>query len=234
MLRLGAPYTADPQLWQPLTRCGDSSAGKSQNSVPSRFDGWEVFPKPIRVLPPRTTDVSRVKRYRPGLSSWAFDHLVIVPGHGIWTGAYPENAEIEGSVATCFIPEGTPASVHFMRTHIPKVLELSSSSAGVPLANEADEREAAAGEVTPLRPLFRIISSLDFRSVVQRIYSVLWGPVRLSRTPREKKRAERNFHMRTHTWLSCWPVGAPEMDELLEWCPKDGKRDIRWDTSLGK
>ncbi|KAI0288618.1 hypothetical protein BC826DRAFT_1036623 [Russula brevipes] len=51
------------------------------------------------------------------------DHVVIVPGHGIWTGAHPEDAKVEASkirgYSTCFIPEGTPASIHFPRTHIP-------------------------------------------------------------------------------------------------------------------
>ena len=34
-----------------------------------------------------------------------------------------------------------------------------------------------------------------------------------------RKRARRNFHMRTHGYH----VGAPEMRDLLEWCPKDGQ-----------
>jgi len=36
--------------------------------------------------------------------------------------------------------------------------------------------------------------------------------------PLSQKRAGRNFHMRTHGYH----VGAPELRELLEWCPKDG------------
>jgi hypothetical protein len=41
-------------------------------------------------------------------------HLVIVPGHGIWTGAQPEDAEVEDS--SRFTPEGMLASVR-VRAH---------------------------------------------------------------------------------------------------------------------
>jgi hypothetical protein len=69
--------------------------------------------------------------------------------------------------------------------------------------------------------VFCITSSLDFPSVVQRIYSVLWEPVWLSRhAPLVKKHAERSFHMRSceptvimlarQKWASCWS-GAQRM-----------------------
>jgi len=43
--------------------------------------------------------------------------------------------------------------------------------------------------------------------------------VRLSRTAREETRGTELSHANTHGYH----VGAPEMGELLEWCPKDGK-----------
>ncbi|KAH9022848.1 hypothetical protein EDB85DRAFT_1993934 [Lactarius pseudohatsudake] len=36
--------------------------------------------------------------------------------------------------------------------------------------------------------------------------------------PLVQKHAGRNFHAKAHGYH----VGAPEMRELLEWCPKDG------------
>ncbi|KAH9954912.1 hypothetical protein BGW80DRAFT_1397374 [Lactifluus volemus] len=71
---------------------------------------------------------------------------------------------------------------------------------GVPLRSEADEREAAAGELANAFTPY----STD-----------LYG----CHAPLVRKRAERNFHARTHGYH----VGAPEMHELLEWCPRDGK-----------
>jgi hypothetical protein len=50
-------------------------------------------------------------------------------------------------------------------------------------------------------------------------YTPFSGDLYGCHAPLVKKRAERNFHMRTHGYH----VGAPEMGELLEWCPKDGK-----------
>ncbi|KAI0302759.1 hypothetical protein BC826DRAFT_1101604 [Russula brevipes] len=78
-------------------------------------------------------------------------------------------------------------------------LKLRFTYEGVPLANEADEREAAAGEATLLWLSFRF---------VRRIYSVLWGPVWLSRTAREETRGTELSHANTwvahRKWASCW------------------------------
>ncbi|KAH9985830.1 hypothetical protein BJV74DRAFT_846469 [Russula compacta] len=71
---------------------------------------------------------------------------------------------------------------------------------GVPLGNEADEREAAAGELA-------------------NAFTPFSGDLYGCHAPLVQKRAGRNFHMRTHGYH----VGAPEMRNLLEWCPKDGK-----------
>lgn len=70
---------------------------------------------------------------------------------------------------------------------------------GVPLGSEADEREAAAGELANA-----------FSPYSKDLYGC--------HAPLSQKRAGRNFHMRTHGYH----VGAPELCELLEWCPKDG------------
>ncbi|KAI0295861.1 hypothetical protein B0F90DRAFT_1637318 [Multifurca ochricompacta] len=70
---------------------------------------------------------------------------------------------------------------------------------GIPLHNEADEREGTAGE---LANAFNPYST------------DLYG----CHAPLVQKRAGRNFHARTHGYH----VGAPELRELLEWCPRDG------------
>ncbi|KAI0259207.1 hypothetical protein BC834DRAFT_640895 [Gloeopeniophorella convolvens] len=70
---------------------------------------------------------------------------------------------------------------------------------GVPLGSEADERESATGELVNA-----------FTPYSKDLYGC--------RAPLVQKRAGRNFHSRTHGYH----FGAPEMHELLEWCPKDG------------
>ncbi|KAI9510926.1 hypothetical protein F5148DRAFT_1010229 [Russula earlei] len=70
---------------------------------------------------------------------------------------------------------------------------------GIPLGNEADEHEAASGELANAYTPY----SVD-----------LYG----CHAPLTQKRAGRNFHMRSHGYH----VGAPELRELFEWCPKDG------------
>ena len=45
-------------------------------------------------------------------------------------------------------------------------------------------------------------------------------------TPLVQKCTERNFHMRTRGYHV--RAGAPELRELLEWCPKDGALTFPW------
>ncbi|KAH8994687.1 hypothetical protein EDB86DRAFT_3078049 [Lactarius hatsudake] len=74
------------------------------------------------------------------------DHLVIVPGHGIWTGAHPEDAENEGSWLLASYQRGRsvhPYSAHtsLMAPKSPrKIPKHSSSSAEVthPLGATSD------------------------------------------------------------------------------------------------
>ncbi|KAH9027313.1 hypothetical protein EDB85DRAFT_2148579 [Lactarius pseudohatsudake] len=55
----------------------------------------------------------------------------------------------------------------------------------------------------------------------QRVHSVFYRHVWLPRAPGpEARRTE--FHAKAHGYH----VGAPEMRELLEWCPKDGTRIV--------
>ena len=89
---------------------------------------------------------------------------------------------------------------------------------GVPLGSEADEREASAGEVcfsnfqTFYAPYLSTVHQLAnaFSPYSRDLYGC--------HAPLSQKRAGRNFHMRTHGYH----IGAPELRELLEWCPKDG------------
>ncbi|KAF8256908.1 hypothetical protein EI94DRAFT_1671780 [Lactarius quietus] len=108
------------------------------------------------------------------------------------TGAYPSRITIVGHN----FKRRRFEQLHRRALHWPK---LHFTYEGVPLRTEADEREAASGElVNAFNPY-----STD-----------LYG----CHAPLVQKRVGRNFHVRTHGYH----VGAPEMRELLEWCPKDG------------
>ncbi|KAH9963816.1 hypothetical protein BC827DRAFT_1191203 [Russula dissimulans] len=72
---------------------------------------------------------------------------------------------------------------------------------GVPLGNETAEYEAASGELANAYTPY----SKD-----------LYG----CHAPLVQKRAGRNFHMRSHGYH----VGAPELRQLFEWCPEDGRK----------
>lgn len=110
------------------------------------------------------------------------------------TGAYPTRITIVGHN----FKRRRFEQLHRRALRWPK---LHFTYEGVPLGSETDEREAASGElVNAFTPY-----STD-----------LYG----CHAPLVQKRAGRNFHARTHGYH----VGAPEMRELLEWCPKDGTR----------
>ncbi|KAH8994680.1 hypothetical protein EDB86DRAFT_2804991, partial [Lactarius hatsudake] len=85
--------------------------------------------------------------------------------------------------------------------------ELQFTYVGIPLGTEADERQAASGEVEPY--------STD-----------LYG----CHVPLVQKRAGRKFHAKTHGYQ----VGAPEIGELLERCLKDGTRIFPGTLPLAK
>jgi hypothetical protein len=89
---------------------------------------------------------------------------------------------------------------------------------GVPLGSEPDEREAAAGEVrfSDFRTIS--VSHLSILPQLANAFSPYSKDLYGCHAPLSQKRAGRNFHMRTHGYH----VGAPELRELLEWCPKDG------------
>jgi hypothetical protein len=68
--------------------------------------------------------------------------------------------------------------------------------------------------------MYSVSSHLSTFRQLSNAYTPYSGDLYGCHAPLVKKRAERNFHMRTHGYH----VGAPEMGELLEWCPKDGKQ----------
>jgi hypothetical protein len=103
---------------------------------------------------------------------------------------------------------------------------------GVPLRNEADEREAAAGEVVLSKFLFHkplLCLTFYFPSVGQRIYSILHGPVRLSRIPRPKTRGAKRS--RANSWLSCRCTRNARVVRVV---PKRRQRDLPWCIAMGK
>jgi len=67
------------------------------------------------------------------------------------------------------------------------------------------------------------------RRVVQRMYSVLRGPLRLSCVPREKTRGTELSH--ANTLLSCWRARNAGAAGVV---PIGWETDVPWDTSVGK
>ncbi|KAF8499596.1 hypothetical protein F5888DRAFT_1683725 [Russula emetica] len=108
------------------------------------------------------------------------------------TGVYPTRITVVGHDFKRRRFEG----LHRLALRWPK---LRFTYEGIPLGSEADEREAAAGELANA-----------FSPYAKDLYGC--------HAPLSQKRAGRNFHMRTHGYH----IGAPELRELLEWCPKDG------------
>ena len=102
--------------------------------------------------------------------------------------------------------------------------ELRFAYEGLLLRNEEDEREAAAGEVRSFVSFILdvlCVSRVDcFFHQLAKSYKPYTEDMYGCHAPLIRKRAGRNFHMRTHGYH----VGAPEIRELLEWCPKDGQR----------
>jgi hypothetical protein len=93
---------------------------------------------------------------------------------------------------------------------------------GLPLRNDVDEREATAGEVPP-SPLLNVVLCVLYLIPPHQLanaYTPYTGDLYGCHVPLVQKRVGRNFHIRTHGYH----VGAPELRELLEWCPKDGKQ----------
>lgn len=104
---------------------------------------------------------------------------------------------------------------------------------GVPLRNEVDEREAATGEVRSFNlhyPCSACLIFLTYPYQLANAYTPYISDLYGCHAPLIQKRTGRNFHMRTHGYH----VGAPELRELLEWCPKDGKQifpgTLPWET----
>jgi len=98
---------------------------------------------------------------------------------------------------------------------------------GVPLGNEADEYEAASGEVrsSSLPSVFSLslsqsLTSLDFPHQLANAYTPYSKDLYGCHAPLVQKRAGRNFYMRSHGYH----VGAPELRQLIEWCPEDGRK----------
>ena len=131
------------------------------------------------------------------------------------TGAYPTRITIVGHN----FKRRRFEQLHRRALRWPK---LHFTYEGIPLRTEADEREAASGEVREMYFLRFSDLTLFFSLPPQLVnaftpYSTdLYG----CHAPLVRKRAGRNFHARTHGYH----VGAPEMRELLEWCPKNGTR----------
>ena len=128
------------------------------------------------------------------------------------TGVYPKRITVVGHDFKRRRFEG----LHRLALRWPK---LRFTYEGVPLGNEADEREAAAGEVRRFSN-FRTfsVSNLSIVPQLANAFSPYSKDLYGCHALLSQKRAGRNFHMRTHGYH----VGAPEMRELLEWCPKDG------------
>lgn len=143
------------------------------------------------------------------------------------TGAYPVRITVVGHN----FKRRRFEDLHRLAIRWPK---LRFTYEGVPLGSEADEREAAAGEVRFFMGLkfSGRIPCLIFSFVCQlaNAYSPYSGDLYGCHTPLAQKRAGRNFHMRTHGYH----VGAPEMRELFEWCPKDGKQIFPGTLPWGK
>ncbi|KAH9033122.1 hypothetical protein EDB84DRAFT_107446 [Lactarius hengduanensis] len=110
------------------------------------------------------------------------------------TGAYPARITVVGHN----FKRRRFEQLHRRALRWPK---LHFTYVGIPLGTEADERQAGSGELTNAFTPY----STD-----------LYG----CHAPLVQKRAGRNFHAKAHGYH----VGAPEMRELLEWCPKDGTR----------
>jgi hypothetical protein len=75
--------------------------------------------------------------------------------------------------------------------------------------------------------------SVSHLSIVRQLvnaFSPFSGDLYGCHVPLAQKRAGRNFHMRSHGYH----VGAPELRELLEWCPKDGKQIFPGTLPWGK
>jgi hypothetical protein len=127
------------------------------------------------------------------------------------TGVYPTRITVVGHDFKRRRFEG----LHRLALRWPK---LRFTYEGVPLGSEADEREAATGEVRFSN--FRTISVSHLSIVLQlaNAFSPYSKDLYGCHAHLSQKRAGRNFHMRTHGYH----VGAPELRELLEWCPKDG------------
>jgi hypothetical protein len=120
------------------------------------------------------------------------------------TGAYPTRITIVGHN----FKRRRFEELHRLAIRWPK---LRFTYEGVPLGSEADEREAAAGELA-------------------NAFSPYSGDLYGCHAPLAQKRAGRNFHMRSHGYHA----GAPELRELLEWCPKDGKQIFPGTLPWGK
>lgn len=130
------------------------------------------------------------------------------------TGAYPTRITVVGHG----FKRRRFEELHRLAIRWPK---LRFTYEGVPLGSEADEREAAAGEVR----FFKIfgpnsVSHLSTFRQLTNAFSPFSGDLYGCHVSLAQKRAGRNLHMRTHGYHT----GAPELRELLEWCPKDGKQ----------
>ena len=127
------------------------------------------------------------------------------------TGVYPKRITVVGHDFKRRRFEG----LHRLALRWPK---LRFTYEGVPLESEADEREAAGGEVRSSNFRTLSVSHLSIVPQLANAFSPYSKDLYGCHAPLSQKRAGRNFHMRTHGYH----VGAPELRELLEWCPKDG------------
>jgi hypothetical protein len=142
------------------------------------------------------------------------------------TGAYPTRITVIGHA----FKRRRFEELHRLAMRWPK---LRFTYEGVLLGSEADEREAAAGEVRFFSKSSVLSYSVSHLSIVRQLvnaFSPFSGDLYGCHVPLAQKRAGRNFHMRTHGYH----VGAPELRELLEWCPKDGKQIFPGTLPWGK
>jgi hypothetical protein len=105
---------------------------------------------------------------------------------------------------------------------------------GVPLGSEADEREAAAGEVRLFIGIYLIgyilcVSFPNCPSVGQRVFSIFRGPVWLPRAPRPKTCGTEFAH--ANTWV---PRRCPRTARVVRVVPKGWYTYFPWNTAVGK
>jgi hypothetical protein len=172
----------------------------SPDSATSEGESYLRLARTTGLLPPAssfpraTTEDAALDSYQNVLFSIArFREL---------TGAYPSRITVVGHA----FKRRRFEQLHRLALRWPKN---HFAYEGLPLQNEADEREAATGEV-PHAPFVNLVLCLinphNTASVGQRVCSVYWGLVRLPRAPCPKARRAELSHANSR--LSCRCAGT--------------------------